>query len=167
MKYHPSRICGQVAAYFAFPCKSQDFYTNYYVPLILAIMVCSVLLRALLFMFSVGSPLGIYALTYGYQSLTKAFKNLKFLVLTLQEVFMKLCVDRHDVEVTLISRDKERTWIGILIDLDIRTIETVVCFKGIHVYHYFAYGCQNLAYEGVLYKSVIKILRNPEKLAEV
>ncbi len=80
---------------------------------------------------------------------------------------MNLSVNNHDVTVTLISRDKDRTWVGILIDLDIRTVESVVCFVGKHAHHYFAYGCQNLAYEAAVYYSVIKILKMPGKLGEV
>ena len=80
---------------------------------------------------------------------------------------MELNVSSVPVEVTLITRVDGKTWVGILIDMEIRTFEAVVCFTKTHTYHYFSYGSQKEGWVGSIYDAVIKILKNPVKLAEL
>ena len=80
---------------------------------------------------------------------------------------MELRIFDHDVDITLITKSDNKTWIGILIDCDIRTIETVCCFTPHQVFHYYAYGCQRMVFGPSLYHQIIKYIKENNILEEL
>ena len=76
------------------------------------------------------------------------------------EVNLTFILKDKEIKVTLIHRDEDKVWVGIVIDFDIRTLEAVVCFAKVHVYHYFAYGCQRMSYDEIIYKLAIKHIKD-------
>jgi len=83
------------------------------------------------------------------------------------EVILTFTLKEKEIKLSLIHRDEDKVWVGIVIDFDIRTLESVVCFAKVHVYHYFAYGCQRIAYDEIIYKLAIKYIKDNNLLAEL
>ena len=80
---------------------------------------------------------------------------------------MTFTLKEKEIKLSLIHRDEDKVWVGIVIDFDIRTLESVVCFAKVHVYHYFAYGCQHIAYDEIIYKLAIKYIKDNNLLEEL
>jgi len=80
---------------------------------------------------------------------------------------MEFRYSNTDITVNKITETDGKVWVGILVDCDIRTIETVVCFSSVHDYHYFAYGCQRMVFGSSLYWEVIKYIKTHDILAEL
>jgi hypothetical protein len=80
---------------------------------------------------------------------------------------LNFTINNHEVTLSLISRNEDKIWVGILIDLDIRTIESVVCFTHGKIHHYYAYGVQSLVFGPGIYHIVIRHIQSEHLLDQL
>ena len=72
-----------------------------------------------------------------------------------------------DVDVTLITRKPNNTWVGIIIESDTKVIESVSCFTPDNTFNYFAYNTDMEGYRLILFHRAVKYIREHNILEEL